>query len=193
VPSPILKSCLDDMALDNSENQFYDSDDEDDAPKKAKKADSGDPYAGLLSFKAGRSVNASVYYVDHSKQKNNGNGLEPDHRNELASNLAKAQEEESTLKATLQSMTKETAQLLSEPTNEEATATLARQEAEMVEIRDQLEQARALKVGFHVQCCTPYFISFFNLTLSALLFILGQREAQETDQDSHREHGPAVA
>lgn len=139
------------MALDNRENQFYDSDDEDDdAPKKAKKKSddsSDDQYNASLSFKAGRNTNSSLYYVDHTKQKNNGNGLEPDQRNELINNLARAQEEESMLKAQLQSMTKETAQLLSEPTNEEATATLERQEAEMNDIRDQLEGARQLKVN----------------------------------------------
>lgn len=148
VPSPILKSCLDEMALDKNENQFYDSD-EDDAPKKAKKAEKSedsDSYDGMLSFKGGRSVNASLYYVDHTKQKNNGNGLEPDQRNELANNLARVEEEESVLKAQLQAMVKETAQLLSEPTNEEATTTLEKEEAEMVEIREQLEAARALKV-----------------------------------------------
>jgi small-conductance mechanosensitive channel len=151
VPSVVLKMALDEMALDNRENQFYDSDDEDDdAPKKAKKKSddsSDDQYDGSLSFKAGRNANSSLYYVDHTKQKNNGNGLEPDQRNELINNLARAQEEESVLKAQLQSMTKETAQLLSEPTNEEATATLERQEAEMNDIRDQLESARQLKVN----------------------------------------------
>ena len=146
VPPPILKQCLDDMALDNSDTQFYDSDEEDDAPKKAKKSSeaSGD-CAGSLVLKAGRNANSSLYYVDHTKQKNDGNGLEPDQRNALASDLAKAQEEESILKAKLESMTKETAQLLSEPTNEEATATLEQQESEMNDIRDKLEEARKLK------------------------------------------------
>lgn len=153
VPSPILKSCLDDMALEKGgENQFYDSDDEEDDDKPKKKSSKtsstvGEDYAGSLAFKGGRNANASLYYVDHTKQKNNGNGLEPDQRNELINNLAKAQQEASMLKAQLQSMTKETTQLLSEPTNEEATATLEQQEAAMTDIREQLESARQLKVN----------------------------------------------
>lgn len=138
------------MALDKSENQFYDSDDdEDDAPIKAKKKSDapGDEYAGSLAFKGGRNANSSLYYVDHTKQKNNGDGLLPDDRNDLVNKLAQAQEEASVLKAQLQSMAKETTQLLSEPTNEEATAALEKQESEMNDIREQLEAARQLKVS----------------------------------------------
>jgi hypothetical protein len=154
--------CLDEMALDNSENQFFESDDEDDAPTKAKKSSetSGDQqYA--LAFKAGRNANSSLYYVDHTKQKNNGNGLESNLRNALASDLAKTQEEESILKAKLQSMTKETAQLLSEPTNEEATAAVEQQESEMNEIRDQLEAARKLKCNEKIKKTTKKRIESF--------------------------------
>lgn len=139
------------MALDNKENQFYDSD-EDEAPKKTVKSEPLDEsLAGSLSFKGGRNPNSSLYYVDHSKQKNNGNGLEPHVRNELASDLAKVQEENSMLKSQHQNMTKDTEKLLSEPTNEEATATLEREEAEWTEIQSKLEELRAMKCNENVK------------------------------------------
>ena len=59
---------------------FLRSDDEDGGKKskKGKKSSgSGDGYAGSLLLKEGRSVNATLYYVDHSKLANNGNGLLP--------------------------------------------------------------------------------------------------------------------
>ena len=148
MPSTVLKSCLDEMALDRNENPFDESDDEEDEPKAAKKTEStGDPHAGTLAFKAGRNANTCLYYVDHTKQKNNGNGLEPDQRNDLLRDFAETQAVESDLKASLQRMTAETTQLLSEPTNEEASATLEVQEAAMSTLRDQLETARELKVN----------------------------------------------
>ena len=148
MPSTVLKSCLDEMALDRNENPFDESDDEDGKPKAAKKTESsGDPHAGTLAFKAGRNANTCLYYVDHTKQKNNGDGLEPDQRNALFGDFAKAQADESDLKASLQRMTAETTQMLSEPTNEEASATLEVQEAVMSSLRDQLEAARKLKVN----------------------------------------------
>ena len=123
------------MALDNKENQFYDSDDEDEAPKK--KAIKSEPldesFTGALLFKGGRNPNSSLYYVDQTKLKNMGDGLEPHARNELASDLAKDQEQKSVLGSNCQGITKETVQLLSEPTNEEADAMLEQQEPAMID------------------------------------------------------------
>jgi hypothetical protein len=149
VPSPVLKSCLDEMALDKNENPFDESDnEEDEKPKVAKKSESsGDPHAGSLAFKAGRNTNTCLYYVDHTKQKNNGDGLESDQRNTLSGDFAKAQADEASLRVSYMRMTAETAQLLSEPTNEEASTVLEVQESAMGEVHDQLESARKLKVN----------------------------------------------
>ena len=137
------------MALDRNENPFDESDDEDSEPKATKKSkpSSDDPYASSLAFKAGRNANTCLYFVDHTKQKNNGDGLEPDQRNQLACDSAKADADHLALSASLQRMTAEATQLLSEPTNEEASATLELQESAMKSIRDQLEDARKLKIN----------------------------------------------
>jgi hypothetical protein len=137
------------MALDRNENPFDESDDdEDEKPKAAKKSESsGDPHAGSLAFKAGRNANTCLYYVDHTKQKNNGDGLEPDQRNALSGDFAKAQADETGLKASLQQLIAETVQLLSEPTNEEANTVLEVQESAMSDVRTQLEAARKLTVN----------------------------------------------
>jgi len=151
VPSPVLKACLDEMALDNHYGDpFADSDDED-APTKANMSKtasaSGHPLDGSLSTKAGKTPNATLYYVDHKKQKNNGNGLEPQVRNELASALAQAQAEETALKESLKQTTIEIDKLLSEPTNEEAVALLEAEEAELKNVHAKAEEARKHKVN----------------------------------------------
>ena len=56
-----------------------DSDDEggNSSAKRAKKSGSSDEYAGSLHLKEGRNLNNNLYYVDHTKLANNGNGLLP--------------------------------------------------------------------------------------------------------------------
>lgn len=151
VPSPVLKSCLTEMidSQDDDENAFTNSDDE--SPKKLKKkvvaSDDRDLFAGSLSFKVGRNTNTSLYYVSHSKLKNNGNGLDPHARNDLFSDKIKTDKDESDLKHTLAEMEAHTKQLLSEPTNEKASVTHEIQEKIMDVLRENLEAARALKVN----------------------------------------------
>jgi hypothetical protein len=157
VPSPVLKSCLDDMALDQSGNgeTFADSDDEDDDNKKKNKKkpdvnkakESDDGRSGSLCFKAAKSSNASLYYVDHTKLKNSGDGLERDKRDELLVAVHKVEADETALKATLKQMTAETAKLLSEPTNEEATVRLETEESILTELKNLAEAGRKLKVN----------------------------------------------
>jgi hypothetical protein len=147
VPSPILKACLDDMADTFQGNPFADgdSDDEDGKPakKKAKKSnDASDEYAGSLRLKEGRNVNNNLYYVDHTKLQNNGNGLDPDKRNDLYADLEKAKCEEEALKKQLQETAAETARLLSEPLNDELATLLVEQEKEMEELNAKLETNR---------------------------------------------------
>jgi regulator of replication initiation timing len=149
IPSPVLKSCLDDMALDKSEGVFADSDDEEEkAPKKkAEPKASDDPYKGALSFKSGKSANSCLYYVDYTKLKNNGDGLLPDERNELTTHLHKTIAELDALKMNVKTMTLETDKLLSEPTNEELDARLEADETNLAELREQAEAGRKLKVN----------------------------------------------
>ena len=147
VPSPVLKDCLNDMALDKgSENMFADSDDEDDKPaSKGKASAKADPYEGSLCLKAGKSAGGSLYYVDHTKLKNNGNGLEPDEKNELYSAVAKAQAEKDALLAGIKEKKDFTSKLLGEPTNEEAITLLEKGEKELSEVREQVEDSKKFK------------------------------------------------
>jgi hypothetical protein len=152
VPSPVLKACLEEMAFGGGcDAVFAESDDEEEEEKeKAKKKDtkkSSDPFHKSLCFKAGKTASNTLYYVDHSKLKNNGNGLEPDARNELHNTKANTEAEEAALKTTLKSMTAETAKLLSEPTNEEATARLETEESALVELKAQVEASRGYKTN----------------------------------------------
>jgi hypothetical protein len=147
IPSPVLKSCLDDMALDKVEADFADSDDEDTAPKKKPAKTSDDLYAGSLAFKSAKSSNASLYYVDHSKLKNNGDGLERDQRNDLMGDVAKTDAELTALKTNVKTMTTETEKLLSQPTNEEATSRLETEESTLTDLQEKVEGGRKLKVN----------------------------------------------
>jgi hypothetical protein len=160
VPSPVLKACLDEMvdATNDACPTFDDSDDEHETSKKAAKPSKsnmsdasgsapGDRFKASLCFKAGKSSNASPYYVDYTKLKNNGNGLDPHDRNDLAAALASAQAEEAALAATLKQLTDETAKLLSEPTNIELVARLEVQEQGMKDLRETVEAGRKLKVN----------------------------------------------
>jgi len=149
VPSPVLKSSLDDMALDNFsiENQFIDSDDEDNdmtstSKKKPKTSSSDDEYTGTLSIKPGRNTNTTLYYVDYTKLFNNGNGLLPDDRNTLLSAHEIAKAEKEGLSASLNSISSETIQLLSEPTNAEGSVLLEAAEETAGSLLEQLESAR---------------------------------------------------
>jgi hypothetical protein len=104
VPKPIMKLCLDEMALEKTEVTSTDSDDEEDkAPKKKENMASDDPYKkGAISFKSETfSANTCLYhdtrfyYVD------------------------KTNAELEAVKTTVKNMTLETDKLLSEPTNDE--------------------------------------------------------------------------
>lgn len=123
-----------------------DSDDEENKPpkKKAKTSNDGpsEEYSGSLRLKAGRNTNNNLYYVDHTKLQNNGNGLDPDKRNDLFADLEKAKCEEDALKKQLQESAAETARLLSEPLNDELTTLLVEREKEMEELNEKLETNR---------------------------------------------------
>lgn len=151
VPSPVLKSSLEDMILDSSRsgNPFdrYDDDDDDDAGKGCSKIAKGDSYAASLLFKAGRNASSSLYYTDHRKLKNNGNGLLPDQRNALLGDLQSANAVESDLSRSLSSVEKETAQLLSEPTNEDLQSGLSQIEKVVGNLTEEVTEKQKLKVN----------------------------------------------
>jgi hypothetical protein len=137
------------MALDtDAATQFADdSDDEEDGKAaskkkgaKAAKKDAGSDvveYKGTLKFKGGKGASSNLYYVDYSTAIN-GDGLDREEKNELAAKVAAAEAEKSALERSLQQMTAETAQLLSEPTNEELAQRLDTGETELVEIQNQV-------------------------------------------------------
>jgi hypothetical protein len=143
------------MAMDKmgDESVFADSDDDDDdkgAKKKQGKVQisvASDSYAKSLSFKSAKSVNASLYYTDHSKLKNNGDGLEPEVRNVLVCEHSKTIQELTMLQDSIKQMNAQAATLVSEPTNEEASTRLGAEEAELQALNLQLEAARGLKAN----------------------------------------------
>lgn len=136
---------------------FADSDDEDEQTKsktpKGKGASGGSElepkhlFKASLCFKAGKTASSSLYYVDYSKLTNNGNGLEPHARNELAADLAKEQAEASALSIMINQMTAEATKLLSEPSNEEASSMLLSKQTALDELLVALEGARKFKVN----------------------------------------------
>jgi hypothetical protein len=142
VPSPVLSACLQDMALDkhDDKNPFADSDDEEELKEDTTTTE---PYAGSLLFKPGRNQASNLYYVDHTKLK----GMDREQREALAQNTANATAEEGALKDTLKTTLGKAAQLLSEPTNEEATLRHETEEAAMKDLDENLETARKLKVN----------------------------------------------
>ena len=152
VPSPVLKSCLDDMTYDKKEtgNPFDESDDEDDSSSRKKKLNpsmcsSNDQCAGLLCIKEGRNSNNILYFVNQTTLHNNGEGLIPEERNTLVGNFEESKIEKEALVSTLKQTIAETAKLSSEPTNEEANAKLEAGEREMVAVRKNLEESLGLK------------------------------------------------
>jgi hypothetical protein len=158
VPSVILRVCLDEMVFDDTpKDGFDDSDDEhegNNSKKKKKKSaeqssSSSDPYASTVLMKEGRNMSNNLYFLDQTKgttDNNGGNGLTPDHRNQLDTDFAQATADGMDSKDKLQQLTKEATQLLSEPTNEEIGMRLDNDVSSMKELNDKLLQFRELKV-----------------------------------------------
>ena len=154
VPSVVLKACLDEMVDKHTlGDQFAeDSDDDDDENGKstkkrtttaAKKSTAeSDEFAGSLRLKEGRNINNNLYYVDHTKLSNEGNGLLPEVRNELLCNAQKSKAELEYLNEQFKSITAEAAKLESEPKNEELVLELAEHEKNLLELNDKLEDSR---------------------------------------------------
>lgn len=142
-----------------SGNPFADSDRDDDgnedgksSKKKAKKsngdsASSGDQYAGSIRLKEGRNVQNNLYYVDHSKLSNEGNGLLIDARNELLLGMQSSNATYDQLSQQLKSITAEAVQLESELKNEELILEVVDFEKREAEMDSSLQDARAVVCG----------------------------------------------
>lgn len=161
VPSIILRTCLDDMVDQHNSNPFAeesddDNDDDDDEgkPKKKKKhtskkksTDSSDEFAGSLRLKEGRNVQNSLYYVDHSKLANEGNGLLPEVKNDLICESQKSKAELDHFGRQLKSITVEASQLESEPKNEALIVELANLEKTLEDMSEKITQLRSHAVS----------------------------------------------
>lgn len=142
-----------------------DSDDEDgkSSKKKASKAtSSSDEYAGSVKLKEGKTTNATLYYLDHTKLANNGNGLLPELRNELLGNIQTANAECEQLSASLKNITSEATRLESEPKNEELAIEVATLEKDKEDMDDSLEAAR-------VHAASEYYLFTYPNSLQAFL------------------------
>ena len=143
------------MVDKSNDNPFADdSDDEDEKSSKKKSASKtpSDEYAGSIRVKEGRNSNNTLYYVDHSKLQNNGNGLLPEARNELFSNLELSKQELAALGQKHKQISSDTAQLLSEPKNEELETELQELTNKIELLDNSLEGARAHASSKFVHC-----------------------------------------
>jgi hypothetical protein len=154
VPSPLLKSCLDSMSVSAADDSkgSQDSDDEDDFVKSKKKgpkkvSTSKDPFKASLSTKIGRNANTTLYYCDYSKLPNEGNGLDPNERNELFSESHKSNEELKENLKTIQTTDQDVTLLLSQPMNDEIKKILPSEESHVEDLKNQIDAARKLKVN----------------------------------------------
>lgn len=148
VPQPVLRGCLDDMVEKSNGNPFAeDSDDDEDEKKSSKKKSASkkpsDEWAGSIRVKPGRNANNTLYFVDHTKQANNGNGLLPEDKNQLYSNLEKSKQEHAVLGQKHKQISANTSQLLSEPKNEALESELHELTNKMEVVDKSLEEARA--------------------------------------------------
>jgi len=153
VPSPILKSCLDDM-VDSFKGNPFDGESDDDngccggksfkvaSKKVSSNCTSMDEYSGSLRIKEGRNANNILYYTDHAKLQNNGNGLLPEDKNELFANLERSKLEKESLLQNMKQITAKTNQLLSEPKNEELAVEIETYEMEVKNLTQKVESAR---------------------------------------------------
>ena len=113
----------------------------------------------FVSRKEGRNANNTLYYVDHTKLQNNGNGLLPEDRNDLFSNLEKSKQELAVLGQKHKQICSDTAQLLSEPKNEELETELQGLANKMETVDNGLEEARAHVDSKFVPCLVLILIS----------------------------------
>lgn len=171
VPSVVLKSCLDEMVDKYSTGDQFAEDSDDDDGKSSKKkqtaakksVDHSDEYAGSLHLKEGRNVNNNLYYVDHTKLSNEGNGFLPEVRNELLCNAQKSKAELEQLNDQFKSIATEAAKLEAEPKNEELILELAYQEKNLLELNDKLVESRAHASSKSIIITSIWFKCLFSV------------------------------
>mmetsp|Transcript_12862 Transcript_12862/g.19525 ORF Transcript_12862/g.19525 Transcript_12862/m.19525 type:complete len:634 (+) Transcript_12862:355-2256(+) len=156
VPSPVLRTCLDDMSFDASvrgSDVDGDGDDKDDGgtSSKNKGKSSNAEYAGSLSVKAGRNANTTLYYLDHTKLENGGNGLSFDVKDKLIQDTQNATSALVSLQSTIDVCNKEADALLREPTNEEADILLQHEVVAVERLKEEVESSQKLTVDVKVR------------------------------------------
>lgn len=157
VPSVVLRNCLDNMSFDatargSGMDEDGDSDEEDDREisKNGGKSKSAE-YAGSLSVKTGRNTNTTLYFLDHTKLENGGNGLSYDVKDKLVQDIQNATSTLVSLQSTVDSCNKEADALLREPTNEEADILLQQVDVAVERLKDEVELSCKLTVDEKVR------------------------------------------
>ena len=155
VPSPVLRTCLDDMSFDASvrgSDLDGDSDEKGDGGTiKNKGKSSNTEYAGSLSVKAGGNANTTLYYLDHIKLENGGNGLSFDVKDKLIQDNQNATTALVSLQSTIDACNKEADTLLREPTNEEADILLQQEVMAVERLKEEVELSQKLTVDVKVR------------------------------------------
>jgi hypothetical protein len=161
IPSPVLKTCLEEMVVDTTGG---DEDNEDSSPIKSSKKNkkggeersgkSGDDggtggasasttgYVDSLRLKTGRNSNNVLYFTNHDTSANGGNGLPPDERNELIAAEQKSAQDLQSIRDNLKSVQNLATKLLSEPTNQEAEDRIEKEEKVLADLSASVEESR---------------------------------------------------
>ena len=189
-------------------NPFADddsSDDDDDVKSKKKKkkaakksksksedgAGAPGSFAGSLRLKAGRNINNNLYYVDHTKLANNGNGLPPHERNDLIAEKERSRAEHGALLQQCKQTGMETARLDGEPRNEELEVELSSFESTLAETSEGLEVARG-HAGSEFKLVAN-FPCHVVVRAAPLTHHFHRREARQGHSKGHRQHGVHLA
>lgn len=138
VPSPVLKACLDDMSGNTTS---------DDKQKDGKERSEGSPCDGedfddTVSIRLGRNVSGTLYYMKQEKLDNAGDGLLPEDKTSLISNLHKASQERASMLTQLKRTEAEASRLVLEPTNKEVESEIEREEENMADLSSELDDCR---------------------------------------------------
>ena len=139
-------------ATDDDDQKRHDdeSDDGDDVfvkkPNCPNSKETKDEYSGTIIKKTGRNANTTLYTMNQRHLPNEGNGMNPDERNELVSSLQNKQTNLQSLIKSIQDINTETDLLSSQPFNDEIGRLLPQQEDKVQNLTKQTESARKLMV-----------------------------------------------
>ena len=148
VPSPILKTCLDDMSSDSCKDNAFFEDQKSVSTKTAPKVMlSHDPYTASLLFKPGRNAQNSLYYVDLFKSTDQGNGLDGKAKSDLCMTLAKSDHIIQTLQDKINLTRRESTALIIQPVNETVMLLLDAARSKLIANQMKTEDSRKLKAN----------------------------------------------